>query len=123
MKLLCAIRSVLSILAVVGLAVAPVARPAMGMPAIIQADIASDHVAMAMPEEAMPEDMPCCPKKAPIPDCGKDCLAICATQLLSNAVQGAGLVMPHGPANVLPFGNDTALVGLGQSPPLRPPKI
>jgi hypothetical protein len=110
MKLLCAIRSVLSILAVVGLAVAPVARPAMGMPAIIQADIASDHVAMAMPEEAMPEDMPCCPKKAPIPDCG-------------NAVQGAGLVMPHGPANVLPFGNDTALVGLGQSPPLRPPKI
>jgi hypothetical protein len=30
---------------------------------------------------AMSEDMPCCPTKAPIPDCGKDCLfmAMCAT--------------------------------------------
>jgi hypothetical protein len=116
MKPLCAIRNLLSILAVVGLAIA--------MPVVIQPDIASDHAvghaAMAMPEEAMPEDMPCCPKKAPIPDCGKDCLAMCATQFLCNAVQGVGLVMPHGPANVLPPRNDTALIGLGQRPPLIP---
>jgi hypothetical protein len=32
---------------------------------------------------SMPEDMACCPKQTPIPDCGKDCplMAICATQL------------------------------------------
>jgi hypothetical protein len=123
MKLPSAIRSLLGILAIVGLVVGPIARPAMAMPAPMPTAVASDQATVNEAAMAMPEDMPCCPKKAPMRDCGKDCLAICATQLLCNAVQGAALVMPLGPANVLPPGNDTALVALGQPPPLRPPKI
>jgi hypothetical protein len=82
-----------------------------------------DHAAMAMPAEAMSEDMPRCPTKAPVPDCGKDCLfmAMCATQFLSNAVQGVGLVMPLGLASIFFPGNDTDTAGLSQGPPPRPP--
>jgi hypothetical protein len=123
MKLLSAIRSLLGILAIIGLVVGPIARPAMAMTAALPTAVASNPATVDEAAMGMPQDMPCCPKEAPTPDCGKDCLAICATQLLCNAVQGAALVMPLGPANVLPPGNDTALVGLGQPPPLRPPKI
>jgi hypothetical protein len=123
MKLLSAIRSLLGILAIVGLVVGPIVRPAMAMPAPMPTTVASDQATVDEAAMAMPEDMPCCPKKAPLPDCGRDCLANCATQPLCNTVQGAGLVKPLGLANVLPPGNDTALVGLGQHPPLRPPKI
>ena len=116
MMSLSAIGRLLSILAIIGLAIAPIVRPVMALP---NGDTAlADDTAMSMPQ-----DMPCCPKKAPIPDCGRDCLANCATQLLCNAVQGAGLLMPLGPANALPRGNAKALVGLAQRPPLRPPKI
>jgi hypothetical protein len=123
MKLLSAIRSLLGTLAIVGLVVGPIARPAMAMPAPMPTAVASDQATVDEAAMAMPEDMSCCPKKAPLPDCGRDCLANCATQPLCNTVQGAGLVKPLGLANVLPPGNDTALVGLGQHPPLRPPKI
>jgi hypothetical protein len=133
-KTLSAMRRLLSILAIVGLALAPVARPALAMPAA-QVPAAFDqpmvdHAAMArpeaaMPEEPMPEDMPCCPTKALIPDCGKDCLfmAMCATQFFSTAVSGAGLVLPLGLASVFFPGNDTDLAGLSQAPPPRPPNI
>jgi hypothetical protein len=68
-------------------------------------------------------DMPCCPTKAPIPDCGKDYLfmAMCATQFLASAVQGVGLVIPLGLAGVFFPGNDTDVADLSQGPPPRPP--
>jgi hypothetical protein len=95
------------------------AMPAAQMPAAFDQPMV-DHAAMAMPE-----DMPCCPTKAPIPDCGKDCLfmAMCATQFFCTAVSGAGLVLPLGLASVYFPGNDTDLAGLSQAPPPRPPKI
>ena len=106
----------LSILAIVGLAVAPITRQAMALP----------NGNMAMVDDGatgMPEDMPCCPKKAPIPDCGKTCplMAICATQLLCNAVQGLGLAIPLGLAGFVFPANDSHLAGLSQAPPPRPP--
>jgi hypothetical protein len=125
MKLLSAIRGLLAILAIVGLALAPLARPVMAMPAAIQAEAASEQPMADGAATAMPEDMPCCPTKAPTPDCGKDCLfmAMCAPQFLCNAVQGAGLVLPLGLASVFFPGNDKAVAGLSQGPPPRPPKI
>jgi hypothetical protein len=115
-----AIGRFLGILAIVGLAVAPVARPAMAMPV---GSAASDQA--APDEAAMMEDMPCCPKKSPIPDCCKDCLCVgmCALQFPCNAVQGASLAAPFGLAVVLFPGNDTDRIGLRQRPPPRPPKI
>jgi hypothetical protein len=118
------IRGLLAILAIVGLAIGPAVSPAMAMPPPMHAGAASE----AMVEEAalaMPEDMPCCPKKSPIPGRGKDCpfMAVCATQFLCNAAQGAGLVLPHGLGTILFPGNDTRLASLSQGPPPRPPKI
>jgi hypothetical protein len=122
-KTLLAIRSLLAILAIAGLVVTPVARPAMAMSTAMQAPAASDQPMADDAAMAMSEDLLCCPKEMPIPDCGKDCplMAMCATQFLSNAVQGAGLVMPLGLASVLSPGNDTDVARLSQGPSPRPP--
>lgn len=121
-KTLSAIRGLLGILAIIGLALAPIGRPAMAMPA------ATHGAALEQPMAgdgamAMPEDMPCCPKKAPIPDC-KDCLfaGMCAAQFLGNLVLGTGLFLPFALASVLFPGNDTDVAGLSNGPPPRPPK-
>jgi hypothetical protein len=117
-KVLPTIGRLLCILAIVGL-VAPIARPAMAMAAVIRSDTADRAVAH---HADMPEDMPCCPKKAPIPDCSKNCLAICASQLLYNDLSAAALVIPLGLADVLLPGNEPCLTGLKQRPPPKPPK-
>jgi hypothetical protein len=113
---LSAIGRLLSILAIIGLAVAPIVRPAMALP--------DGHTAMV--DDAamgMPEDMPCCPRKAPIPDCGKDCplMAICATQFLCSAIQGSGLRIPIGLAELFFPSDDSYVAGLSHAPPPRPP--
>lgn len=108
-------------LAVVGLALAPIAHPAMAMTAFAQAGATSEQ-AVDHAHMAMPEDMPCCPKKAPIPDCSKDCLAICATQLFCN-ISAAALAVPVGLANLLLPVNEPGLSSVKQRPPPRPPKI
>ena len=120
-KILSAIGRLLSILAIVGLVVAPIARPAMAMTAVIQSHSA-DHVVANHGDMAMPEDMPCCPKKAPVPDCSKDCLAICASQLLYNHLSAAALVIPLTLADLLLPANEPGLTGLKQRPPPKPPK-
>src|ERR1700730_11109537 len=45
-----------------------IARPVMAMPAPMHTGIASDQAMVDGTAMAMPEDMPCCPTKAPIPD-------------------------------------------------------
>jgi len=123
-KILSAIRSLLAIPAIVGLVLGPIARPAMALPAPMNAAAASDQAMVDEAAIAMPEDMPCCPKKSPIPDCGRDCvMMMCVTQFLCNAVQAASLVIPLGLASVFFPGNDTDVAGLSQGPPPRPPKI
>ena len=111
-----AIGRLLSILAIIGLAVAPIARPAMSLSNGIVAIV--DKATMAMPE-----DMPCCPNKAAIPTCDGNCplMAICAIQFLCNAVQGLGLVIPLSLAGLLFPVNDLDVAGLSQAPPPRPP--
>jgi len=65
-KILPAIGRLLCILASIGLIIAPIGRPAMATAAVIQPDIA-DHAVADHADMAMPQDMPCCPKKAAIP--------------------------------------------------------
>src|SRR5262245_46323945 len=116
MSSLSMIGRLLTILAIIGLAVSPIAGPAKASPNGSLAVVGDETM-------AMPEGMPCCPKKAPVPGCDRDCplMAICATQFLCNAVQGLGLVIPLRLADLLFPGNDSALVGLSQAPPPRPP--
>jgi hypothetical protein len=124
-KTLSAIRSLLAIPAIIGLVLGPIARPAMAMPASMNTVVAFEQALVDEATMAMPEDMSCCPKKSPVPDCGRDCLfmAMCAMQFFCNAVQAAGLVIPFGMASVFSLGNDTDMAGLSQGPPPRPPKI
>jgi hypothetical protein len=124
-KTLSTIRGLLAILAIVGLVLGPIARPAMAMAVPMHTAVASDQAVVDEAAMAMPEGMPCCPKKSPIPDCDRDCLlmAMCAMQFLCNAVQTAGLVIPLGMTSVFSPGNDTDVAGLSQGPPPKPPKI
>jgi hypothetical protein len=123
MRRLLTIRSVLTGLALLGLVLSPLARPAAAMVSgtdsstVAQGDMAA-HAAMDM------ADMPCCPDQAPMPGCGKDCpfMAACTAQFLYMP-HGAVLALPLALASIVVPGNDAGLTSLTQRPPPRPPKI
>jgi hypothetical protein len=119
MRFLGIIRAVFALLAVVGLILAPLAKPAMAMASEMHS-AADRQGAMTMPA-----DMPCCPEQAPAQDCAKDCpfMAMCAAQAFSNPQQDEGPVMALVLATVILPSNDADLISLAQGPPPRPPKI
>jgi hypothetical protein len=102
-------------LAVLGLLLAPVARPAVA--ATMQA--VADHSAMEMAA-----DMPCCPEQGPAKDCVKDCplMAICMASSVPPLPAVAAPFLPPKAAELLLSGNDADPAGLGTGPPQRPPK-
>ena len=117
MQSLCAIVGrFLSLLAIVGFVILPITKSSMGFSSV-NAEVIEDAML------GMPEDMPCCPKQAPIPDCGKDCpfAAICGTQLLCGPAQQPALVMPVEFAGAFLPRDDARLAGLSRAPPPRPP--
>jgi hypothetical protein len=123
--MLSTIRRILLSLAVLGLVLGPMARPAMAMPA--DQSTGMDHHAMmasmADHEMAMPESMPCCPDEAPASDCGKHCLMMmCAASLSPTLPDAAWLPMPQAATTVLIAGGDSTLSGRSPTPPPRPPK-
>ena len=124
MKLRSTICRLLALLAVVGLLFAPVAGAAMGMPASGPMSM-GEHTATA-DEEALEasEEMPCCPSKASIPDCGKDCpfMALCTATPLLGVPLASGTVPPALASIVFPSSN-SALVSVVLAPPRKPPKV
>jgi hypothetical protein len=118
-----AIARCFALLAIIGLVLSPMMRPAM---AVAVAMPASDGVMAGMAEmeaTGMPADMPCCPGKPTLPDCGKDCpfMALCAGMALGGPV--FGLFVPLGLVSIVVPGNQSQLVGIWHAPPRRPPKI
>jgi hypothetical protein len=115
----------LAVFALLGLVLAPLARPAMagtGMP-----DASAHHEmmnGMSMDDaSAMPEDMPCCPEKAPMPDCGQHCLmAMCAATVLPTLPGSAWEFLPTLACGKLAARHDPALSGVPPTPPPRPPR-
>ena len=121
MKASTLIGRVFAVLAVAGLVLAPLTRPAMAMPSEIHAT-AHEHGAMhAHAGMAMPALMPCCPDKAP--GCGKDCpmMALCSVGALQ-APHGLALLVPLAVASILVPPSESDRSGLSQAPPPRPPK-
>jgi hypothetical protein len=145
------IRYLLSALAILGLILSPVAMPAMAMPAMAMPAMAMpamampamampgdmhaaksehapaiNHHAMAMHDEAsaMSPDMPCCPKKIPSRDCGKECalMAMCANLILQIPTSGAWLLFPMALVGQVASRNDAPRDSLAQAPPPRPPR-
>jgi hypothetical protein len=129
-----AIRKLLSLLAVLALILVPLGRPVMGASAdIFTADMhaadmhaADMHADMSDATAApMAADMPCCPDKAPAPDCAKDCplMALCMAGGVVDFPTAITLVVPHRSVSVAFAENDADRAGLTHGPPPRPPKI
>jgi hypothetical protein len=128
-----AIGHLLALLAVVGLMLAPLVHATMAMapadhatPGHAMSMAAADGMAdmeMAGAETAgLMADMPCCPHKAPVPDCGNDCpfMALCSAMPFS--VPLASLIAPLAEAGIVRPGDQSDLVSLTRAPPRRPPK-
>lgn len=111
-------------LAVLGLVLAPLARPAMAMtmdtPGI-------DQTMMQSMSPTMPAGMDCCPEdaindaaKAP---CGKDCpqMSACMASLASFTLQAHGLSFPVTTTAITYLQIECSLAGLSRPPAPRPP--
>ena len=125
-----ALRRLLPLLAVIGLALAPVTASAAA--AGMRAPTAVQGHAMAMPDEAMADmagmamdEMPCCPKERPdMPDCSKGCplMALCLAKVATGLPVAVGLpgrvAVMEGPARPVPASFDSLSLG----PPTEPPR-
>jgi hypothetical protein len=118
------VRRLLLGLALLGLLLAPVAQPAIGIP-MDMPGAASPVADVAEPAMAMSDDMPCCPDTQTAPDCGKACplMALCFASILQYFPVGISLSAPLLPAGMVVPGNDADFATLAQGPPLKPPRI
>lgn len=114
----------LASIAIMGLLLAPIARPAIAMAA---ADMMGMS-AMAGMDMPMPDDMPCCQDDvplAPLKDCKMDCpfIALCMTATTLSLPAGPGLALPIELRNSLIPKYHLHFASLAHSPPLRPPTV
>jgi hypothetical protein len=116
-----AITRMLSILAILGLVLAPFTAPAVagGMDAsMTSVDIPTgDDVAMA--------EVPCCAPAFPfMPDCSKACplAAMCHASIVEGAPAASVMLRWFTPAQASPLGDDVTPDTLAQAPPSRPPR-
>jgi hypothetical protein len=119
-KFLSTIARLVSLVAILGLILGPLAKPAIAMAMPAPSSAAMDHhagMAMDMGE------MPCCPDEAPKSDCAKDCplMAICMTTAFQNVSSSAGLVAVFTLARAVFPVSTPQLEGLTSSPSPRPP--
>jgi len=109
-----------AVLAIAGLVLAPIVRPAMAMP--MDMDM---HESMGNPMAAnpvAPDDMPCCPGEPSFPDCGKDCplMAFCGAAPLYFVSQ-IGLIVPTNFATIIFPSDQSDLGSVAHAPLQRPP--
>jgi hypothetical protein len=115
-------------LAVLGMVLAPMARPVMAMPADQSAGM-HHHATMTTAGEpdnggiSTSEGMPCCPDEAPVSDCGMNCaMMMCAASLSPTLPGAAWLPVPKlAPSELVDY-EEAALSGRSPGPPPRPPK-
>jgi hypothetical protein len=117
MNLIPGIGRLLSLLAITGLVLLPLARPAMALTGGTH-EVMHHHAAADIPH-----DHSCCPTNAPASHCDVDCLAICAAQILLNAMSGPAAGCQLGLVALLLPHNDAGAEGLKKRPPPRPPKL
>jgi hypothetical protein len=122
MRLRSAFGRILAVLAIIGLALAPVVRPVMAVPVSKDMHAAMNGSAVHVVDAA--DDMPCCPSKPALPDCSKDCplMALCVTAPI-HFVSQTGLTVPLTFVTVVFPCARSDLVSIDQAPPRRPPKV
>jgi hypothetical protein len=121
-----AIRRLLAILVIAGLALAPVSRPVM-------AETSSGGSMQAMADETsasattdeMASDMPCCPSKAPPPVGCDKCvfMAACMSQYFTGTSTNVVHPLLTASDHIASLQNDSWPDGLGHPPPEHPPRI
>src|ERR1700751_1615525 len=111
MMLLSAITRILVVSAILGVISAPLARPAMAVPQTMPGAMSEQMAADS--EVAVTDDMPCCPGKPSLPDCGKDCpfMALCGAIVL-HGVSPSSLIVPLTRVAIILPGDPSALVSL-----------
>jgi len=124
MRIRSAFGSILAVLAIVGVALAPVVRPAMAVPPATDVRAPMSGAAVDTDIADAVDDMPCCPGKPALPDCSKDCplMALCVTAPIHFVAQN-GLIFPVTFVTVVFPGAHSDLVSIAQAPPRRPPKL
>ena len=124
MRLRSAFGRILAVLAIVGLALAPVVRPALAVPISKDMDAAMSGSAVDTVIADAAADMPCCPSKPALPDCSKDCplMALCVTAPI-HFVSQTGLTILLTFVTVVFPGARSDLVSIAQAPPRKPPKV
>ncbi|HEY0327467.1 MAG TPA: hypothetical protein VGC77_00075 [Rhodopseudomonas sp.] len=148
MKSFVTIRRLLAIVMIAGLAMAPLARPAMAeapshgamQAAMMQAGLAgADQIAAApsgedlaagmtapdlMAAAEMSSEMPCCPAQAPVPTGCDKCVAMIGCMSSGFVAMPVVLLQPGFvmPGNALPRHSDARADGIGDSPPEHPPR-
>jgi hypothetical protein len=120
-----AIRRLLAILVIAGLALAPVSRPVMAMTSsdASMQGMADDLSSSAAADE-IANEMPCCPPKASVPvGCDKcvfmtACTSTCFTGMSADVVHA--VLTTSG--RIAALQNDSWPDGLGHPPPEHPPR-
>ena len=124
MKRYLAIRRLLAILMIAGLALAPVARPVMADAPSHASMGMTDDMSPSMMADEMAADMPCCPSKAPMPvDCDKcvfmaACMSKCFTGMMASVFHPFLIASDR----IVIQRNDSTPDGLGHPPPEHPPR-
>jgi hypothetical protein len=134
-----AIRRLLAILMIAGLALAPVSRPVMAAtssqgpvpamademtsPQMTSPEMTSSEMSADMMDE-MASDMPCCPSKAPVPvDCDKCVfMAACGSVCFAGISAGISHPFPVVSGTLALQRNDARPDGFGHPPPEHPPR-
>ena len=124
MRIRSAFGRILAVLAIVGLALAPVVQPAMALQVSKDMHAAMSSSAVDAVIADVADDMPCCPSKPALPDCGKDCplMALCVTAPI-HFVSQTGLTVPLTFVAVVFPGAHSDLASIAQPPPRKPPKV
>ena len=125
MRIRSAFGRILAVLAIVGLALAPVVRPAMAVPLSkdMHATMSGSAVDTVIADAA--DEMPCCPSKPALPDWSRDCplmaLCVAAPVHFVSADQSNGSLTFVASAVFRCAHSD--LVSVAYAPPRKPPKI
>jgi hypothetical protein len=122
-----AIRRLLAVLMIAGLALAPLSRPVMA-----EVSTSSDVSMQTMADEMVPSatmdqlagDMPCCPSKAPMPPGCDKCIFMAACMSMTFTGVPASIVLPLfiASSRIAGLQNDSWPDGLGHPPPEHPPR-
>jgi hypothetical protein len=114
------IRCFLILLAIVGLMLAPVARPALAVAMDMQTTDGQSGTDLRQASDGMP----CCPEQPAQPACGKDCplMALCVGTPL-HGVSATEVGVRRTSVEALGPHDRPGLLSITRAPPQRPPEI